>query len=208
MMRHVVLFTGLCLIASQSIADVVDYDNLDGQHLSRVERTMFNNGFHQTSEYNSGNTFHEVFYNDDAKEEVAMDFRNGRLDSHHVTHKNDDHHDNGSQHRVAERNKNVAMGVALAAALGVGLYALNQHKKDQLSDQTSDTSGSRVQLSTLTGSRASGGEQFLTNNGFALSRSSGLTNYWYNQSTGQCAQIRTSNGRYSDVADVAIENCK
>lgn len=63
-------------------------------------------------------------------------------------------------------------------------------------------------LAGFEGGRAGQAEGGLRNLGYELSRTRGLTAYWYNRMTGVCAEIVTSNGRYSSVRPVAANNCK
>ncbi len=68
--------------------------------------------------------------------------------------------------------------------------------------------GSASDLSEFEGARAGQAEMGIQNLGYQLAQSDGLTNYWFNPSTGACARITTSDGRYSDVTMVpAAGNC-
>lgn len=67
--------------------------------------------------------------------------------------------------------------------------------------------GSSSDLSSFVGSRAGQAEMGIRNLGYELIRTEGLTAYWFNRSTGACARITTSNGRYSDVTMLPARDC-
>lgn len=67
--------------------------------------------------------------------------------------------------------------------------------------------GSSSDLSSFVGARAGQAEMGITNLGYELIRTEGLTAFWFNRSTGACARITTSNGRYSDVTMLPAEDC-
>ena len=67
--------------------------------------------------------------------------------------------------------------------------------------------GNEYDLSSFEGARAGQAEMGLQNLGYELIRTEGLTAYWFNRSTGACAQIVTSNGRYSSVTMLPAEDC-
>jgi hypothetical protein len=67
--------------------------------------------------------------------------------------------------------------------------------------------GSEYDLSSFQGARAGQAEMGLQNLGYEAIRSEGLTTYWFNRSTGACARITTSNGRYSSVTIVPAADC-
>ncbi len=67
--------------------------------------------------------------------------------------------------------------------------------------------GSSNDLSSFEGARAGQAEMGIQNLGYQAVRTQGLTTWWFNQSTGACAQITTSNGRYSDVTMLPSGDC-
>lgn len=69
------------------------------------------------------------------------------------------------------------------------------------------TVGSSSDLSSFEGAKAGQAEMGIQSLGFELIRSEGLTSYWFNRSTGACAQITTSDGRYSDVNMLPAGDC-
>ncbi|NOD65936.1 MULTISPECIES: hypothetical protein [unclassified Ruegeria] len=74
-------------------------------------------------------------------------------------------------------------------------------------DASAPTVGSSSDLSPFEGARAGQAEMGIQSLGFELIRSEGLTSYWFNKDTGACAQITTSEGRYSDVAMLPSGDC-
>ena len=67
--------------------------------------------------------------------------------------------------------------------------------------------GSSTDLTAFEGARAGQAEMGIQNLGYELIRSQGLTSFWFNRSTGACARITTSDGRYSDVTMLPAEDC-
>ncbi|NDR56690.1 hypothetical protein [Aliiruegeria sabulilitoris] len=67
--------------------------------------------------------------------------------------------------------------------------------------------GSSSDLSAFEGARAGQAEMGIQNLGYELIRTEGLTAFWFNRSTGACARITTSNGRYSDVTMLPPGDC-
>ena len=67
--------------------------------------------------------------------------------------------------------------------------------------------GSSSDVSAFEGARAGQAEGGLRNLGYEPIRSQGLTIWWFNRSTGACARITTSDGRYSDVTMLPAEDC-
>ncbi len=67
--------------------------------------------------------------------------------------------------------------------------------------------GSSSDLSEFEGARAGQAEMGVQALGYEIVRSDGLTNYWFNRSTGACARITTSDGRYSDVTMLPSGDC-
>lgn len=67
--------------------------------------------------------------------------------------------------------------------------------------------GNSSDLSSFEGARAGQAEMGIQNLGYELIRTEGLTAFWFNRSTGACARITTSNGRYSDVTMLPAQDC-
>lgn len=67
--------------------------------------------------------------------------------------------------------------------------------------------GSSSDLSAFQGARAGQAEMGIQNLGFEAIRTEGLTTYWFNRTTGACARIVTSDGRYSSVTMLPAEDC-
>lgn len=67
--------------------------------------------------------------------------------------------------------------------------------------------GSEYDLTAFEGARAGQSEMGIQNLGYELVRTQGLTSFWFNRSTGACARITTSNGRYSSVTMLPAQDC-
>jgi hypothetical protein len=67
--------------------------------------------------------------------------------------------------------------------------------------------GSASDLSSFEGAKAGQAEMGIQNLGYQAVRTQGLTTWWFNRSTGACARITTSNGRYSDVTMLPSGDC-
>ena len=67
--------------------------------------------------------------------------------------------------------------------------------------------GSSTDLTAFEGARAGQAEMGIQNLGYELVRSEGLTSFWFNRTTGACARITTTDGRYSDVTMLPAEDC-
>jgi len=67
--------------------------------------------------------------------------------------------------------------------------------------------GSEYDLTSFEGARAGQAENGIRALGYEPIRSRGLTTYWFNRSTGACAEITTSDGRYSSVTMLSAEDC-
>lgn len=67
--------------------------------------------------------------------------------------------------------------------------------------------GSASDLSSFEGAKAGQAEMGIQNLGYELIRTEGLTAYWFNRSTGACAQIVTAEGRYSSVTMLPPGDC-
>lgn len=67
--------------------------------------------------------------------------------------------------------------------------------------------GSASDLSSFQGAKAGQAEMGIQNLGYEAIRTEGLTTWWFNRSTGACARIVTSDGRYSQVDMLPAEDC-
>jgi hypothetical protein len=67
--------------------------------------------------------------------------------------------------------------------------------------------GSATDLSAFQGARAGQAEMGITNLGYELIRTEGLTAYWFNRATGACARIVTGDGRYQSVTMLPAGDC-
>ena len=94
----------------------------------------------------------------------------------------------------------------LAAALSA-FVALAGCVEDDSSSAGRPAVGSESDLRAFEGARAGQAEMGIRNLGYVPARTQGLTTFWYNASTGACAQIITSDGRYSSVRMVSSQYC-
>jgi hypothetical protein len=67
--------------------------------------------------------------------------------------------------------------------------------------------GSASDLSAFQGARAGQAELGIQSLGYERIRTDGLTAYWFNRSTGACAQIVTADGRYQSVTMLPAGDC-
>ena len=67
--------------------------------------------------------------------------------------------------------------------------------------------GSSSDLTAFEGARAGQAEMGIQSLGYELIRTEGLTAFWFNRSTGACARITTSEGRYSGVTMLPSGDC-
>jgi hypothetical protein len=67
--------------------------------------------------------------------------------------------------------------------------------------------GSASDLSSFEGARAGQAEMGIQNLGYELIRTAGLTQYWFNRSTGACAEMTVSDGRYQSVNMLPAQDC-
>ena len=99
--------------------------------------------------------------------------------------------------------------LAFAALAPLALAACDTSSSGNV-DTSDSGEGSVVQDSTLAGfegARAGQAEMGIQNLGYELTRSEGLTSYWFNRSNGACARITTSDGRYSDITMLPFGDC-
>ena len=99
-------------------------------------------------------------------------------------------------------NNRIVTGTAFVAKM-----ALAACVQDNGSDSGTPAVGSSSDLSSFEGARAGQAEMGIQNLGYELIRTEGLTAYWFNRSTGACARITTSDGRYSDVTMLPAQDC-
>lgn len=100
--------------------------------------------------------------------------------------------------------------LAAAALIGLaGCVAENnpQPAPSQPPTTSAPTVGSDSDLSSFKGARAGQAENGIYNLGYEPIRTEGLTTWWFNRETGACAQITTSDGRYSDVKMLPAQDC-
>ncbi len=100
--------------------------------------------------------------------------------------------------------KQLALLFTLAVLSGCGS---EQSVKTESPAPGQPSVGSSTDLTAFEGARAGQAEMGIQNLGYELIRSQGLTSYWFNRSTGACAAITTSNGRYSKVKMLPAEDC-
>ena len=79
--------------------------------------------------------------------------------------------------------------------------------EDTGSDSSRPAVGSEYDLSSFEGAHAGQSEMGLQNLGYEPVRTQGLTTWWFNRSTGACARIITSDGRYSSVTMLPSGDC-
>jgi hypothetical protein len=93
-----------------------------------------------------------------------------------------------------------------AIVLGASLLSLAACIEDT-GTQGTPSVGSSTDVTSFQGARAGQAEGGLRALGYEPIRSQGLTTFWFNRSTGACAEITTSDGRYSSVVMVPAEDC-
>lgn len=67
--------------------------------------------------------------------------------------------------------------------------------------------GSEYDLTPFEGAKGGQAEMGIQALGYEPIRSAGLTTWWFNRSTGACAQIVTSDGRYSSITMLPAGDC-
>ncbi len=92
-------------------------------------------------------------------------------------------------------------------AIAVAFLPLAACVEDTGSSAGRPAVGNEYDLSSFVGAKAGQGEMGITNLGYELIRTQGLTAYWFNRSTGACAEITTSNGRYESINMLPTEDC-
>ena len=91
--------------------------------------------------------------------------------------------------------------------VAAALLSLTACVEDTGSSSGSPAVGSSTDLSSFVGARAGQAEMGIQNLGYELIRSQGLTSYWFNRQTGACAEIVTSDGRYSAITMLPAGDC-
>lgn len=92
------------------------------------------------------------------------------------------------------------------AAIVVALIPLTACVEDTGSSGTPAV-GTSSDLSAFQGARAGQAEMGITNLGYELVRTEGLTQFWFNRSTGACARLVVGDGRYQSVTNVPPGDC-
>ena len=92
------------------------------------------------------------------------------------------------------------------AAIAVALVPLAACVEDTGSAGTPAV-GSASDLSAFQGARAGQAEMGIQNLGYELIRTEGLTQYWFNRSTGACAEMTVGDGRYQSVTMLPAGDC-
>ena len=98
------------------------------------------------------------------------------------------------------------MKIQLIAALALAIPLASCVQENTPSPSLPQT-GSSTDLSSFQGARAGQAEDGIRALGYENIRSEGLTGYWFNRSTGSCARIVTSDGRYSSVTMLPAQDC-
>ena len=99
------------------------------------------------------------------------------------------------------------LAAASAVAFTLGACTANQGAGGSGAAPGKPAVGSEHDLTEFQGARAGQAEMGIRALGYEPIRSEGLTTYWFNRSTGACAKITTSNGRYSSVDMLPAEDC-
>ncbi len=93
------------------------------------------------------------------------------------------------------------------SAIGITLIGLSGCVETAPPSSGQPSAGSATDLTAFEGARAGQAEMGIQNLGYELIRTQGLTAYWFNRSTGACAEIVTSEGRYSSVTMLPAGDC-
>lgn len=94
------------------------------------------------------------------------------------------------------------------AAIAVLILPLAACVEESASVETSRPAvGNEYDLSSFEGAKAGQAEMGITNLGYELIRTQGLTQYWFNRSTGACAEITVGDGRYQSVNMLPAQDC-
>lgn len=95
----------------------------------------------------------------------------------------------------------------IAAASSFALLTGCVEEGGSTSVQGKPSVGNSSDLTSFVGARAGQAEGGIMALGYELIRTKGLTAYWFNRSTGACAEITTANGRYSSVNMLPAGDC-
>lgn len=106
--------------------------------------------------------------------------------------------------RNMNKGQKMKMKLAIVSVLVLPLAACIE---DSGSEPGLPAVGTGSDLSSFEGARAGQSEMGIQQLGYELVRTEGLTAYWVNRSTGACARIVTSDGRYSSVTNVPYGDC-
>ena len=98
-------------------------------------------------------------------------------------------------------------GLTKIAVGTIGLAALAGCVEDTGSSGGQPAFGSSSDLSSFEGARAGQAEMGIQNLGYELIRTEGLTQYWFNRSTGACAAMTVGDGRYQSVTMLPAQDC-
>ena len=114
---------------------------------------------------------------------------------------NDNENADGMQIEIMFRTATILAGI-----FGLALLTGCVSETDSSSGGSPQV-GSANDISSFQGARAGQAENGLRNLGYEPVRSQGLTTWWFNRSTGACAEIVTSEGRYSSVTMLPSGDC-
>ncbi|MBN7756698.1 hypothetical protein JYP46_07725 [Nitratireductor aquimarinus] len=89
----------------------------------------------------------------------------------------------------------------------VGLAGCQSDTQTSQPMTTMPPAGGGAGVTDLVGARGAGGEMQLMARGYTLSRTQGLTAYWWNAASGNCVRVVTSDGRYQSVDPVGPAEC-
>ena len=95
-----------------------------------------------------------------------------------------------------------------AVAIAAAMLSLTACVEDTGSSEAGRPAvGSEYDLSSFQGAKAGQAELGIQNLGYELIRTQGLTQYWFNRSTGACAEMTVGDGRYQTVRMLPAEDC-
>ena len=95
-----------------------------------------------------------------------------------------------------------------AVAIAAAMLSLTACVEDTGSSEAGRPAvGSEYDLSSFQGAKAGQAELGIQSLGYELIRTQGLTQYWFNRSTGACAEMTVGDGRYQTVRMLPAEDC-
>jgi len=103
--------------------------------------------------------------------------------------------------------KDIKAVIGVAILLGLVAGCSETTNDSSASNAGRPAVGSESDLSSFQGARAGQAEMGIQNLGYEAVRTQGLTTWWFNRTTGACAKIVTSNGRYSSVTMLPAQDC-